>query len=112
MNMFTPGETVSYKFILPFIRSDVGRIYVSYYQNNHIILEKTVPCVQVVNMSDEGKSYFTVSLSQEESLLFENMSDYFMQINIVFANGMRAASRLMKGTNGIQQIQEVVTSGG
>ena len=110
--MFTPGETVTHRFILPFFRSDIGRIYISYHQNNHIVLEKTVPAIQIENITSENSSRFVVTLTQEESLLFENGKDYYIQLNVAFTSGARAASRLIKGTNGIQQIQEVVTSSG
>ena len=108
--MFIPGETIAHQFYLPFVRSDISRVYVTYHQDDRIILKKYVTATQLV--PEERRSYFNMDLTQEESLLFQNDKLYTIQLNVVFANGARAASTEIKGINGMQHIQEVVTSYG
>ena len=111
MNMFIPGETIAHEFIIPFVRSDIGRIYVTFYQNGRTVIEKSVPSQQIVQRGTE-ESYFVIILTQYESLLFDDRSEYFMQLNMVFKNGTRSSSHLMRGETGIQHIRKVVTANG
>ena len=106
--MFIPGETISHQFFIPFVRSDVGKILVTYRQFDDVILVKTVYPGQIETL--EGKSQFTVTLSQEESLLFDNEADYYIQLNVIFTSGARCASSEMRGTNGVQHVKKVVTA--
>lgn len=110
--MFIPGETIAFNFTVPFVRSDIGRIYVTYYQDDEIVLEKRVAASQITRAYDKAESYFTVTLSQAESLLFNNCDDFTIQLNVVLTTGVRCASYEMKGKNGMQHIKEVVTSSG
>ena len=108
--MFIPGETIAHQFYLPFVRSDISRVYITYHQEDRIILKKYVTATQLV--PEGNRSHFDMDLSQEESLLFQNDKPYTFQLNVVFTNGARATSTEMKGINGMQHIQEVVTSYG
>ena len=102
--MFIPGETISHKFYIPFVRSDIDRIYVSYKQNDCLILKKTVYPGSVTR---EGvNSYFIVVLSQEESLLFQDDMGYTIQLNVIFTSGARCSSKDIKGVNGAQHLRE------
>ena len=106
--MFIPGETITHQFIIPFVRSDLEKIIVSYRQDDDVILIKTVYPGQVEDMGSKGK--FAVTLSQEESLLFDDAKNYFIQLNVLMRNSARCASVEIKGTNGIQHIEEAVVA--
>ena len=110
--MFIPGETISHRFIIPFVRSDIGRVYITYHQDDRIILKKSIPGPQVRRLSDSNESYFIITFTQKESLLFRNNNDYTVQLNVVFDSGDRCTSYEISGKNGMQHIKEVVTSNG
>ena len=104
--MFIPGETITHRFYVPF--STAEHIYVTYKQNNKLILEKTVSGNSIVQ---EGINfYFDVEFSQEESLLFVNNNSYTVQLNVTLTGGKRCTSVELKGTNGVQHIREVVAT--
>ena len=110
--MFIPGETVIHRFNLPFPNEGITRVYVTYKQQNRVILSKTVFAGEVKKASSGTTSYFSVTLSQEESLLFRNDINYTIQLNVMFSSGARCASVEMDGTNGVQHIRKVVTANG
>ena len=107
MAVFSPGETIVHEFHLPFGGNDISEVIVSYYQNGRIIFIK--------HYNGEYKSIptgsqFTVGLLQEESLLFDDNSDFYVQLNVMFNSGTRATSREMRGRNIKQHIREAVNS--
>ena len=104
--MFIPGETISHRFIIPFSRDDIKIIEVSYRQNDHIVLVEPVYPGQVETITGGGQ--FTVTLTQEKSLLFKDDADYYVQLNVIFKSDARCASVEIKGNNKMQHIREVV----
>ena len=109
MIMFIPGETISHKFVVPFMREDILKIIVSYRQDGHIILTKTVASYSVSAEESGVGSSFSITLSQQESLLFRDDMPFSVQLNVIFTNGARCASREIERSNGFQHIREVVT---
>ena len=110
MTVFIPGETISFQYQLPFLKTDITKIIVTYKQNGHIVLVRTVYPRQVEN--DEQGSHFAITLSQEESLLFEDNKYFYAQLNIMFTapdGETRAACIELKGENALQHFREVVT---
>lgn len=110
--MFIPGETIGYRFYIPFVAGDVARIFVSYKQDGKLLVRKTVSPGQIINVAGGGQSYFTLSLTQEESLMFQDDYSYSIQLNVVLTSGARCVSKEMNGSTGIQHIREVVTRNG
>lgn len=102
--MFSPGETIVHQFRMPFSNGGISKVVVSYYQNDRLILVKNVYQSEIDN--NEKGSQFNVSLSQEESLLFDDNSGFYAQLNAMFTSGTRATSREIYGTNIRQQIRE------
>lgn len=108
MIMFVPGETISHKFFIPVVQGDVVKLNVSYRQEGRIVLVKQVYPGSVTNDSSGVGSSFVVTLSQEESLLFQNNKSYTVQVNMLLKDNVRCASVEMNGANGVQHIREVV----
>ena len=83
---------------------------VTYRQYDHVILVKQVQPRDIIN--EESGSHFVVSLSQEESLLFKDNTDFFVQLNVMFSGPdgeTRATSVELRGGNNLQHFREVVT---
>jgi len=110
--MFIPGETITHQFFIPFVRSDVNKVEVTYRQNGHIILRKSVAGGSLTNVTQTSQSSFNVTLSQQESLLFDDDKPFYVQLNVIFMNNTRCASVEIKGSNGMQHIREVVYKNG
>ena len=104
--MFHPGETVSHTFTIPFSSSEVAKIIVTYKQNDHIILTKTI--TSNITDSSESTSLAVVTLTQEESLLFEEGKDFKIQLNVLTNSGNRITSNEIKGENGAQHYKKVI----
>ena len=105
--MFIPGETITHEFRIPFAGASVSRIYVTYRQNDQIVLVKTINPGQIESPSGE-LNYFRVTLSQQESLLFQDKAPYYVQLNVIMSdNETRAASTELRGTIGLQQYRKV-----
>ena len=69
--MFYPGETIAHTFTLPYKKSEIDKVIISYRQNGHIVLEKII--TSATNMEaipSEEKVVFgdTTIVSQEEWL--------------------------------------------
>lgn len=116
--MFIPGETVVHEFIVPISPDQIQKVIVTYEQNNHIVLEKTLAPANVL-VDPEG-SRINYTLTQEESLLFASPIDrclgeksipYKVQLNIYTKGGARAVSTPIAGSTGIQHVREVMTNG-
>ena len=109
--MFIPGETISHQFHLPFVRADIVKVIVTYRQNGHIVFEpKTVYPNSITNVG-QG-SQFVITLSQEESLLFEDDKYFYVQLNVIFTSDegtIRTTSVELRGENNLQHLREVVT---
>ena len=107
--MFHPGETVTHTFTIPFLFSEVSKVIITYKQNDHIILTKAI--TSDFADSSESTSSVIVTLTQEESLLFEENKDFRIQLNVFTKSGARVTSDEIKGENGAQHYKEVITDG-
>lgn len=110
--MFVPGETIMHNFVIPFIRTDITKAIVTYKQDDHIVLE--IPVTSFLEYRgpdgkvDPAKCLLKVNLSQEESLLFNDLKDYSIQLNIYTEGNTRHASAVIKNVNGPQYHREVM----
>ena len=102
--LFIPGETIMHRFKIPFVVSDITKIVVCYYQNDHTVLERNVNSFS----PDDGGTIAIVNFTQEESLLFANDSQYYIQLNVIMNDGTRCASKKIKCEAGTQYIRERV----
>lgn len=110
--MFIPGETIIHNFVIPFKVINLTKIIVTYEQNDHIVLERTVTSfsmyVDPEGHVDPAKSQFRVTLSQEESLLFEDNKHFSIQLNVYADGNSRHASAIIRNVNGPQYHREVI----
>ena len=107
--MFIPGETITHEFRIPFASEDIKTIYVTYRQNDQIVLVKKVFPVDIHDVSGD-LNFFQVTLEQNESLLFKNNATFYVQLNVLFNDSKtRAASVELKGTTGRQHYGKVVS---
>lgn len=107
--MFFPGETISHKFVVPFNHNEIAKMVITYKQNDHILIEKTI-----TSGFKEEELYVTsveYQFNQGESLIFEDNSDFTMQINVYTVSGSRHTSHEMRGSNGVQYLREVISDG-
>lgn len=109
MKMFIPGETVHHQFTVPFSPSNISKVIVTYRQNGNIVLVKNVTSSSIQNGPLTGSAIVAVALTQEESLLFEDNSDYWVQINLRTISGHRAASKEIKDSTGPQHYKKVIS---
>ena len=106
--MFNPGETVCHQFIIPFMASELSKVIISYKQDGDIVFEKTI--TSGFEPSDTGKTVVSVTLSQRESLMFQENTDFTIQLNVLVGlDGSRVTSAEIKGHNGVQHHKEVIT---
>lgn len=108
--MFHPGETVSHIFTIPFVKTEVSKVIVTYKQNDHIIIVKTITS-ETIEAVTAATCKVTVAFNQEESLLFEEDKPFKMQLNVVGATlegSFRAASKEISSNNGVQHYKEVI----
>ena len=108
--MFNPGETVIHQFVIPFLVAEVSKVVISYKQENCIVFEKTITSGFQQADNDSHKTKFNVTFSQEESLMFNEMRDFYIQLNVLTSFGTRATSREIRGHNGAQYHKEVISS--
>lgn len=107
--MFTPGETITSEYHLPFRQEDVAALYLSFRQDDRIILSKQINRTNIINStSPVNTSYIIGTLTQEESLLFDDNKQYYAQWNALLINGQRITSEEMRGTTGTQHKREVI----
>ena len=106
--MFFPGETITHNFIIPFAKNEIAKVIITYKQNDQIILEKTVTS----GFTDEPnqKTSFDYVFSQPESLVFQDNSDFTIQLNVYMISGTRHASYELRGSNGVQYLREVISN--
>lgn len=82
--MIIRGTTPYHNFILPILAENIKAVYVTYLQNEEVILDKSIKDVTIVNLLDlyenasveelseeeQGSCQLTVHLSQEDTLKF------------------------------------------
>ena len=102
--MFIPGDTVPHKIYIPFKQEELDTVVVSYKQNGHIVYQ-----AEAEPEDDYGQSSsFIVNLTQAESLLFEENSVCFIQVNVILSDGTRLASHEMRCNLGPQHIHDLI----
>lgn len=82
--MITRGTTPHHSFVLPLKTEDISEVYITYLQNNKIIVEKSISDVQIIDIEDEYENAsmnepledfissceLTIHLTQEDTLKF------------------------------------------
>lgn len=82
--MIIRGTTPYHNFILPILADNIKAVYVTYLQNEEVILDKSIKDVTIINLLDlyenasveelseeeQGSCQLTVHLSQEDTLKF------------------------------------------
>lgn len=106
--MFSPGETTVQRFTVPFTPSELSTIIVTYRQDDHIVLIKTITSGFTAGAT-AGETAFEIALTQQESLMFKDDSDYYVQINVYTTSGSRATSKEMKDSTGVQHYKKVIS---
>lgn len=102
--MFYPGETIAHTFILPYEKSYISKVIVSYRQSERLVLEKVIASSRAMQELDEGTA-ITVTLAEEESLLFEDNAHYDVQVNVFMSSG-RATSSQIRDWTGLQHVRD------
>lgn len=105
--MFAPGETITHKFRVPFVASEIKTAIVSYKQGEHLVLEKTIKS-GFEEDDPPDHTFITVLLTQGESLLFKDDMPFTIQINIATTFGTRSTSREMSGSTLLQHVRDVI----
>ena len=88
--MFYPGETDYHIFTLPFPASDIGSVLVTYKQKGKVILEKNTQGEP--EAIEAQKCRVSLSLSQSDTLKFNNDDDIAIQLNVSGTEGGRVTS--------------------
>lgn len=100
-------------FIIPFKKTNLSYVIISYKQDDYVILERTVTSfanhVDENNVLDEAKSEVSIQLTQEESLLFADRRDFTIQLNVYSDSGSRHASCEIKASSGVQHHRQVMS---
>ena len=82
--MITRGTTPYHSFVLPLKTEDISQVYITYLQNNEVILDKSISDVEMADIEDEYENAsmnepledfvpsceLTVHLTQEDTLKF------------------------------------------
>lgn len=82
--MITRGTTPYHSFVLPLKTEDISQVYITYLQNNEVILDKSISDVEIADIDDEYENAsmnepledfvpsceLTVHLTQEDTLKF------------------------------------------
>ena len=82
--MITRGTTPYHSFVLPLKTEDISQVYVTYLQNNEVILDKSISDVEIADIEDEYENAsmnepledfvpsceLTIHLTQEDTLKF------------------------------------------
>ena len=100
---FHPGETVVMNFVLPFNQLDVKAVVLSFRDRNSVVLETMATGFKSEGENNE-KTRVGYTLTQEESLLFEENSIYQLQLNVFGPNGSRIVSNEIRVETYSQQI--------
>lgn len=102
---FHPGETLVLNFVIPFSLYDVKAVVISFRNQNSVAFEAMATSFKQEG-DDEFKTRVGFTLTQAESLQFEENSTYTMQLNVFGPNSSRIVSDEMKVTTGSQQLVE------
>lgn len=82
--MITRGTTPYHSFVLPLKTEDISEVYVTYLQNNEIIIDKSISDAQIIDIENEYENAsmnepledfipsceLTIHLTQEDTLKF------------------------------------------
>ena len=82
--MITRGTTPYHSFVLPLKTEDISEVYVTYLQNNEIIIDKSISDIELIDIEDEYENAsmnepledfipsceLTIHLTQEDTLKF------------------------------------------
>lgn len=82
--MITRGTTPYHSFVLPLKTEDISEVYITYLQNNEIIVDKSISDVTIIDIDDEYENAsmnepledfvpsceLTIHLTQEDTLKF------------------------------------------
>ena len=82
--MITRGTTPYHSFVLPLKTEDISQVYITYLQNNEIILDKSISDVEIADIENEYENAsmnepledfepsceLTIHLTQEDTLKF------------------------------------------
>ena len=111
---FHPGETVVLNFIIPFNILDVKAVILSFRNNDRVAFEAVATSFRAEEDENSGTSKTRVgfTMTQAESLQFEENNIYYMQLNVFGPNSSRMTSKEIKVTTGAQQIKEPGFGGG
>ena len=66
--MLTRGTTPYHSFLLPFAVEDINEIYITYMQNNEVVIEKTLSDIEIDNVDQDTLNGF---------IFDENKGDFF-----------------------------------
>ena len=82
--MITRGTTPYHSFVLPLKTEDISQVYITYLQNNEVILDKSISDIEIADIENEYENAsmnepledfipsceLTVHLTQEDTLKF------------------------------------------
>lgn len=97
-----PGSTPRHRFELPFPATELAVAYVTYTQDEKLVLEKSLP-----DFTLDGNAVY-YRLSQEETLRFKEGRPVRMQFDYRTTSGLRAPSEFFTLTVGKTQKREVI----
>lgn len=100
---FHPGETVVMNFTVPFSVYDIKAVALSVRDQNSVVFETLATSFKQVS---EFVSRVGYTLTQEESLQFEEYHHYRLQLNVFGPNGSRIVSKELDVETGAQQLPE------
>ena len=115
---FHPGETVVLNFMLPFSIYDVKAVVMSFRNRDRVAFEAIATSFKSEDTTDPEtgrviyKTRVGFSITQAESLQFDENYKYMMQLNVFGPNSSRIASNEIPVYTGAQQIWEPGFGGG
>ena len=82
--MITRGTTPYHSFVLPLKTEDISQVYITYLQNNEVILDKSISDIEIADIENEYENAsmnepledfvpsceLTIHLTQEDTLKF------------------------------------------
>lgn len=105
---FHPGETLVLNFVLPFSPYDVQAVALSFRNGNRVAFETLantcVPEPQGTSVDEATKCRVGYTITQAESLQFDEFEIYQAQLNVYGPNGSRIASDEIRVETGAQQL--------
>ena len=107
--MFTPGETVVHHFIIPFADDELAKVVITYKQHDRIVFMKEI--ISNFEKITEVSTRITLALSQQETLLFDDNSNYSIMLNVFTNRGSRATSAELHDRTGKQHYKKVMSNG-